>query len=262
MVGYFKDAHYFTSKGGKSQTFLALGVRPRIGGLGNQRGVWYDRPRKETLYLMIQSTDHFINQLVRHRVKTTAKQLTAIVERVIEAEFIEALIEVEEPLWGSFWQFDVIAPGYQLPAIEVALLRAMRLDWSWPEETTVAQFLTDVRQALRQPQVGIWTLEAAGEPMVVVAGQNDGSSLTVAWYCATTGRLHAAYRTAPASFSKLKPPGAVEQNGLPLVIKAKPKDSNRIDWLTAVIAEKQDNLSQDLASRLDAAILTLREGYF
>ncbi len=177
------------------------------------------------------------------------------------AEFTDALLEVEAALWGSFWQFDVIAPGSQLPAVELALLRAMRLDRNWPEGTTVEQFLADVRRALRQHQVGVWTLNVAGEPIVVVAGRKDAATLTVVWYCATTGRLHAAYRTETAGIST--PPGCVEQSPLPSPVKARliePTSEQR--WLAEVIEERQDASPRELAARLDVAILALRADYF
>jgi hypothetical protein len=111
-----------------------------------------------------------IRQLVQQGQRAGPEQLGRIIEHSAAAPFAGELLEVDELLWGSFWHFDVIAPGYRLPAVELALLRAIRLDRYWPEGTTVAQFLADLRVAAAHPQAGVWTLALAGEPCVVVAG--------------------------------------------------------------------------------------------
>ena len=137
-----------------------------------------------------------VPQLVFQSTQANRDQLAQIVEAAATAPFATDLLEVNEPLWGSFWHGDVMAPGYRLPAIELALLRATRLDQNWPEETETAQFLADLQQAICQPQTGIWTILIANEPCVVFGGQvSEAENLaTVVWYCATTGRLHAGYR--------------------------------------------------------------------
>ena len=157
-----------------------------------------------------------VSQLIIRSKKATPQQLAQLVDQARVAPFADDLLEVDEPLWGGFWQGDVIAPGYRLPAAELALLRAMRLDTTWPEGTSVAQFLADLHWATSQPQAGVWTLAVAGEPCVVFAAPfNVARSMlnvkplaTVVWYCATTERLHAGYRAAIDSLSFV---GAVEQ---------------------------------------------------
>ena len=114
-----------------------------------------------------------VNQLIARSKKATAPQLARLAAQAGAAPFAADLLEVDEPLWGGFWQGDVIAPGYRLPAVELALLRAMRLDATWPEGTGVAQFLADLRQAISDPQAGVWLLAVAGEPCVVFASINS-----------------------------------------------------------------------------------------
>ncbi|HEX9923801.1 MAG TPA: hypothetical protein VGD99_14175, partial [Anaerolineae bacterium] len=116
--------------------------------------------------------DEFIKQLASQKAKATAKALDQIVAHIARAPFATDPLEVDEPLWGSFWQGDVIAPGYTLPAVELALLRAIRLDETWPENTRVEHYLTDLRQIIRHPQAGIWTLTILGEACVVFAAAN------------------------------------------------------------------------------------------
>ncbi len=216
--------------------------------------------------------DSLIRNLVSGQNKASAQQLGQIAGHVAAAPFAEDLLEVDEPLWGGFWQGDVIAPGYQLPAVELALLRAIRLDQNWPEDTTVTQFLADLRQTILDPQAGVWTLAMAGEPWVVFAasvtnrksqipsphsgaGVENRKSITVVWYCAATGRLHAGYRTQWNRFSLAE---AIEQRTVGVVGRQNRGEPS--GWLAEVIKQREADAASTLAARLDAAILRLRCG--
>ncbi|HXV96804.1 MAG TPA: hypothetical protein VEC93_00165, partial [Anaerolineae bacterium] len=188
-----------------------------------------------------------VSRLITHSKKATPQQLAELVAQASAAPFAADLLEVDEPLWGGFWQGDVIAPGYRLPAVELTLLRAMRLDATWPEGTDVAQFLADLCQAISDPQAGMWLLAVAGEPCVVFASLSSQKPVvsnqkseggrrsavgghppaTVAWYCATTERLHAGYRAPAASLNFM---GAVEQRPLH-ISSASQLESTQLNWL-------------------------------
>lgn len=179
--------------------------------------------------------------------RATPPELTRLINQADIAPFVTDLLEADEALWGSFWQGDVIAPGYTLPAVELALLRATRLDRTWPEETTVSEFVADLHAAIRHPQTGVWTLRAAGEPCAVFAAP----FLTVVWYCATTGQIHAGYR---APVDTLNFPGAVELRALDVPGASHQKITHPPAWL-----EKNETLdAHSLAARLDAEILRMR----
>ena len=226
-----------------------------------------------------------VSQLIIRSKKATPQQLAQLVDQARVAPFVDDLFEVDEPLWGGFWQGDVIAPGYRLPAVELALLRAMRLDATWLEGTSVAQFLADLHWATSQPQAGVWTLAVAGEPCVVFAAPfNVARSMlnvkplaTVVWYCATTERLHAGYR---ATIDMLNFVGAVEQRP-PNFIGARHFDpfdyapfgsaqdrqdrsalhleaANQPSWLAQIAEQIVVDEQSSLALRLDAEILRLR----
>ncbi len=210
-----------------------------------------------------------INELIGQSKKASPEQLRQLIERAGAAPFAGNLLEADEVLWGSFWQGDVIAPGYLLPAAELALLRAIRLDRTWPEETPLTEFLTDLRQAVRHPQAGVWTLHAAGEPCVIfVAPRVEGLTLnverstfnaaTVVWYCATTDQLHAGYR---APLDRLSFARAVEQRPLAGSGASKAKHSPDIP-AEGYLIDEQDTppLPKDFAARLDTEILRLRAG--
>ncbi len=238
----------------------------------------------------------WINLLITQSKKATPEQLSQLIAQASLAPFATDLLEVDEPLWGSFWQGDVIAPGYRLPAVELALLRATRLDQTWPEGTTVAEFLADLHAAISNPQAGVWTLMAAGEPCIVLAsvscqgagGRGQTSSVTgrrssvvgrpsaishrpsatVVWYCATTGQLHAGYRTA---IDKLNFAGAVMQRSLDFNEGATHFGSashlELTNWLEQIL-ERDDTSGGrrsavgglPLAARLDMEILRIRAG--
>ncbi len=165
------------------------------------------------------------------------------------APFTPELMAVDAALWGSFWQFDVLAPGSRLPAPEVALLRAVRLDQTWPQTTTPAQFLADLRAAVIHPQAGVWTISLGRTPCAVFAAP-DLMGLTVVWYSHATGCLHAGYRIAPAAghFAGLTQQRAP---GFQLPVQAVRPPG----WLAKSAAQRPANSA---AARLDAAILRWR----
>jgi hypothetical protein len=210
--------------------------------------------------------DNQIKKLVNQHTRATPTQLSQLIQHIATAPFAENLLEVEESLWSNFWQGDVIAPGYRLPAVELTFLRATRLDGAWPESTTVTQFLTDLRRAIRHPQAGVWTLTLAGEPAVVLAAPHNtqrprkgySDTLTVAWYCATTGQLHAGYRSRGQEIYAALP---TKQRGLGSIPELQPEISkNRYDWLVQAVKHRETAASDSLAARLDLEILRIRAG--
>lgn len=226
------------------------------------------------------SIQELIIELISQSKKATPPQLARLVKQAALAPFAEDLLEVDEPLWGGFWQGDVIAPGYRLPAIELALLRASRLDATWPEGTGEAPFLADLRRAIADPQAGVWMLAVAGEPCVVFAsavgwgtgdrgrklreesgwsGGGGQRSVTVVWYCATTDRLHAGYRT---EIQALNFEGAVEQRPFggtgAIGLQEETTSDLPADWLEQASTQAEMGSIKHLTARLDAAILRIR----
>lgn len=214
----------------------------------------------------IDPADSIIQRLVNQQMKATPAELGQIIDHVSAAPFAEALLEANESLWGSFWHFDVISPGYRLPAVELALLRAIRLDQTWPENSSVEQFLADLRGVIENPKAGVWTLPVAGEPCVGFAAVNEQTGLspiarrpplwTVVLYCATTGRLHAGYRTARTDCSGL--PGVITHRKLPLSSKIGSVEESNIGWLADVVANENEETASSFVARLDIEILRLR----
>jgi hypothetical protein len=217
--------------------------------------------------------DEFIKQLVSQKIRATAEALNQIVAHIAGAPFATDPLEVDEPLWGSFWQGDVIAPGYTLPAVELALLRAIRLDQTWPETTSVEQYLTDLRRIILHPQAGIWTLTITGQPCIIFAATDQEQPpnpkskiknlkpkipLTVVWYCATTGRLHAGYRTTRG---RLRFDEAVEQRASKFGDPRSNEAEESWDWLERIVEQMDIKPASSFATRLDAEILRWRGGH-
>jgi hypothetical protein len=204
--------------------------------------------------------DTLISQLVTQQKNATPIQLARIVTHVATAPFASDLLEADESLWGGFWHFDVIGPGYSLPAVELALLRAVRLDRHWPEDTTVDQFLTDLRQAILHPQAGVWTLTVIGQPCVVFAAPTSAERqnlATVAWYCASMGQLQAGYR---ATVETLHFAEAVEQHAPEFTRQPEGVKDDKPGWLALAVEQIDVGEKSNLAAQLDAAILRWRLG--
>lgn len=168
------------------------------------------------------------------------------------APFTLELLPVDAPLWGTFWQFDVLAPGSTLPALELALLRAVRLDTGWSVDTTPEQFLADLHATVSHPHAGEWMTTLAGQPLVVFAAPGNRPELcTVVWFCPATGCLHAGYHIPPAAahfaeMSLQRPPS--------FPLDAPPFASP--NWLRENPPVAGNHPS--LATRLDAVILRWR----
>lgn len=200
-----------------------------------------------------------LSQFIKQKQRLPAAHLKQLVAHVGQLPLATDLLAADPVLWGSFWQFDVIAPGYSLPVAELVLLRATRLDRTWPEGTTAEQFLADLHRAVVDPEAGVWLLEAAKQPCVVFAAADKLSGLvTVVWYCASTDRLHAGYRSLPRQVRR-PPHGTVEQRNLPLG-RSRASEQGSLDhrWLDDAIDNRQGSPTQSIPARLDIEILRIR----
>lgn len=196
----------------------------------------------------------------------TPQQLNRLVSDAGQAPFVSQVLAVDPPLWGGFWYSDVISAGYALPALELALLRGMRLDRSWPAGIDPAQFLADLQAAALQPQAGVWSLSLVGRPLAVFATPLEISAppaeaaalaglsriSTVIWYGLASGCLHAGYR-APVTKDHFT--GMVCQQRPGFQLAAAPAAPPV--WLSEAVEQRRADEQSD-ASRLDTAILHWR----
>ncbi|MEM7033043.1 MAG: hypothetical protein AAF629_26060 [Chloroflexota bacterium] len=77
------------------------------------------------------------------------------IDRLKPVPFFSATLEVDEALWGSFWQGDVISAGYVVPALELTYLRTASLDETPLGDTPLA-LLHILNEAVAQFPVGAW----------------------------------------------------------------------------------------------------------
>ena len=202
----------------------------------------------------MQQTSDLLTRLIAQQAKATPEEVAQLRQQAAQANFCHDLLEVDEALWGGFWHFDVISPGYSLPAVELNLLRGIRLDHTWPEGTTVEQYLANLRRAILQPQAGVWTLSVLGEPYAVFVAWGQ-PMMTVVWYCETTGQLHAGYRTTHFAGDRME--GAVAQRSL-ADEPGRHSPPENPTWLDQAIAEKSEAEPNGLAAYLDIEILRWR----
>jgi hypothetical protein len=230
--------------------------------------------------------DKLITQICVEKIRVAPDELTQIIHHIAAAPFATDLLPANAALWGSFWRFDVISAGYRLPAVELNLLRGIRLDGAWPEGATVEEYLADLREAIRHPQAGVWTLLAAQQPCVIfaaptklspqnsldlplVAGQaklkiQNLEFSTVVWYCASTGKLHAGYRASAKALRfadgvEQRSPGYQQQRPARFDKPGRSKNSPP-GWLASTVEQMEPAEAGNLAARLDAEILRLRLG--
>ena len=94
----------------------------------------------------------------------------AFIQRQAPWPFLSGGVEVEADLWGDFWEGDVIGPGYVLPLLELAFLRATRL-----EETFVGPTPQDYLQALNERLIqfplGAWAARFGPEEVLCAVFQ-------------------------------------------------------------------------------------------
>jgi hypothetical protein len=109
--------------------------------------------------------------------------------------FITTSLEADAALWGSFWQGDVIAAGYILPASELFFLRVTRLDnvfHDFPlQEMTSDAFQETLMQLLSQPPDGVWATRLISQLVLCLAYQTEDLPWLI-WL--SDGRIMAAYQ--------------------------------------------------------------------
>ena len=106
--------------------------------------------------------------------------------------FNPAALTADSQLWGDFWQGDVIAPGYKLPALELAYLRVTRLDNTF-KEADPAAYLATLQTALKDFPAGAWLTELDSQLALCLAYPiNQPNRALVIWLTQTT--LVAGYK--------------------------------------------------------------------
>lgn len=107
--------------------------------------------------------DALILELIDTGRQATADELKAIIEHVAQAPFATYLSRVPGRVRRPLAQMGIVTPA-RMPSVEWHLLERVYLDEQWPVGATVAQYMADLQQAVRHPDVQVWTYRYYGEP--------------------------------------------------------------------------------------------------
>jgi len=171
--------------------------------------------------------------------------------RLAPMPFLSTTLEVDEPLWGSFWQGDVIAPGYRLPALELAYLRCTRLD----ENTlgpTPESYLQRLQATLLAYPDGAWLALLDGRSTLCTAYRPaSDEDVEAGWFIIwlIDGVIAAGYRQVFAdasglSFQVLRQPA--EKTSFPMALSD--------EWLQTLCKWGQEWDDLDWATKIDRLI--------
>ena len=165
--------------------------------------------------------------------------------------FVSTTLEVDEPLWGGFWQGDVIAPGYRLPALELAYLRRTRLDED-TAETTPEKYLQNLQTSLLAYPDGAWLTLLVDRPALCVVYRPDSdqaneAACLIIWLL--DGAISTAYWQLFADAPGYKLQILRQPVGIPSVSTTEPAKS-----LPMLSRWEQDWESFDQATKVDRLI--------
>lgn len=106
---------------------------------------WHER--------VIGLSQHPIDQLIRHLVRTsrlaTSADITAITERMADAPFDRRIVSVPTALRDLWYHGQQL--GANQDALSLHLLKRVVIDRQWAAGTTEAQYVADLRRAIREP---------------------------------------------------------------------------------------------------------------
>ncbi len=131
----------------------------------------------------------------------------AFIRACSPAPFSPHALQADPALWGTFWQGDVIAPGYTLPALELAFLRATRLEQTFAADSP-SQFLDSLQQMLARPPHGLWAARLHAGRAVCAVFFDDDSPPACIWLTAVgiTAACRAGFARQPGyNLTALKP---------------------------------------------------------
>jgi hypothetical protein len=172
-----------------------------------------------------------------------------LIRAVSPLPFQIASLIVDQALWGSFWQGDVIAPGYLLPALELAYLRATRIDETF-DAPDPQQYLRQLQQQLVEPPVGLWLGEFENNAILVLIYQVEAEWLII-WLTETvilSGYRSPVFNTpAYGLMSLLSPPvTTVSELTSPLEPEQRIEQSQewQAAWTTLTPAARLDRFVQ------------------
>ena len=110
----------------------------------------------------MSDTDQLVHSLINTGRQATADELRQIIEHVAQAPLASRLLKINRWLRRTLERKGISIPRERLSAGELHLLKRIRLDRQWPPDISVEQFVADLHQAVRHPDVQVWTYRWLG----------------------------------------------------------------------------------------------------
>jgi len=99
------------------------------------------------------STDRLIRELVDKERPATEAEIAAIVVRMANAPFDPRTVPVSPALRGLTYAAQTL--GAHAPSLDVHLVKRIMVERQWAYGTTAAQYLSDLRRAVRAPKTRV-----------------------------------------------------------------------------------------------------------
>lgn len=96
----------------------------------------------------------------------TLQEVEDIVNHVAQASFSARLLKVNQRFRQDLANSGIQLTNVYLSSLEIHLLKRIYIEQQWPIGTTVAQYLADLQQAVREPTCEIYTYRWRGEAFV------------------------------------------------------------------------------------------------
>jgi len=111
----------------------------------------------------VNNVAQLILTLINTNRQATDEELQQIIDHTTQAPFSSRLLKINWWLRQELADRGFQVPSERLPSVEIHLLKRIHLDRQWPPGTTVVQFVADLHQAMRHPDMHVWTYRWLGE---------------------------------------------------------------------------------------------------
>jgi hypothetical protein len=123
---------------------------------------------------VIERSQHPADRLIRELIQTgrpaTTEEIDQIVERMATAPFASRLVRVRQELRGIEFEGEVF--GARAESLRYHLAERILVNRQWVAGTTAAQYVEDLRHAVRHSRARLVVFERRGGPMAAVLVSN------------------------------------------------------------------------------------------
>ncbi|MCX6022384.1 MAG: hypothetical protein NTZ05_11780 [Chloroflexi bacterium] len=111
-------------------------------------------------------TDRLMRDLITTGRAATPEDVRQIIERMATAPFDQRVLSVDGPLRGKLFQGSRI--GFQEDSVRLHLMRRVLVDYRWTDTTSVEQYLSDMRNAVRHSTSRLAVYRRRGGSMALI----------------------------------------------------------------------------------------------